>query len=1203
MATLNVSKGLVTSSSEINRPDGALTVADNCIIDFDNLIQSRRGFKEYSTAASSSAAKQIFTYKNRILEHYASTMAFDSNGSGLFTPFAGSYNELKTGLRIKAVEANGNFYFTTLNGVKKISVKDAASLATALITNAGGIKAFDLQGKLLPSSAGFLPAQSKVAYRIVYGTKDANSNLIIGYPSPRTVLTNTASDSSQSEIFTVNFLTASTIVDKDYILFDTPSSGHFAWFNVSGTSLAPVNADTLDRTGIEVKTQGSVVNTVVAALFANSLQNALPTEVSTKLSTTEVEVTITEVGECVDATQGSLGVGEVLVTKVIDGSKTTGTPSLAKLTFTLPSSLTTDYFYQIYRTGTITLDIGQTLSDIDPGDEQQFVYEAPITSADILAKEVIVEDNTPETFRQSGAYLSTNQFSGQGISQANEAPPICTDIALFRGSTFYSNTKEVHRLNLSVLSVDDFVSSSTKFYIKQGATSHTYTFVGDVEVTDITVDITSNTAPSSTIFINSANDNRAYYIWFDKTGSNVDPLIAGKYGIKIPLHLYANTIDGTRLALTEALALNPDFLAVNQSTNKVRITCTDSGSVTNPTLGTVGGTWAISVFAEGAGEDALTKKVLLSVSSSLATSIDLTVRSLVRVINKDSSAPVFAQYISGTDDLPGKVILEAKSLQDVDFYIAISDSSLVAEFTPEVPYWDGISAFPITNISDNNKAPNRIAFSKVSQPEAVPSVNYIDVGSKDKQILRILPLRDNLFVLKQDGVYIVTGATAPDFSVRLLDNSATLTAPDSAVVLNNLIYCLTTQGVVSISETGVSIVSRNIEDQIKEVSTFSYAFSTLSFGVAYESDRSYLLWLPTLKSDTVSATQCFRYNTITNTWTRWLKTNTCGIVNQGDDRLYLGSGTNRLYIEQERKNGERQDYADRNFTRTIEDGSFKGTSFRISSVLDVAVGDVIVQTQYVTVPKFNRLLSKIDKDSGPADSNYRSSLEAKLGAIFSNSLTNLVTKLNDDANLGTFTLPSGQNDINSLKADYNLLIDELNGLTSGTNLKTYKKVTTLLTYEVLIEEVSATSNLVRVNFVPWLNQGEVEIYKGIHTEVEWAPQHFGAPETTKQVDKGTIIFDHGTIYGGTISYASDRSANFEDINFSLSGPGFWASFPWLNSIFGGGGNSVPVITLIPRDKSRCRFLIVRFIHINAREQYKLLGISLEPREVSKRGYR
>ena len=231
MPTLNVSKGIISSSNELNRPDGALSVADNVNIDSDNTIQSRRGFKEYSTAASASKAKQLFTYKNTILEHYGTTLAFDSNANGIFSSFAGTINELTAGLRIRSVEANGNFYFTTLDGIKKISVKAASELATALITNSGGIKAIDLQGKLLPDTAGFLPAQSKVAYRLVYGTKDANSNLITGVPSSRLVLTNSASDSAQSEIFTVNFLNYVGITGGSYLLFDTPDVKYFSWFN------------------------------------------------------------------------------------------------------------------------------------------------------------------------------------------------------------------------------------------------------------------------------------------------------------------------------------------------------------------------------------------------------------------------------------------------------------------------------------------------------------------------------------------------------------------------------------------------------------------------------------------------------------------------------------------------------------------------------------------------------------------------------------------------------------------------------------------------------------------------------------------------------------------------------------------------------------------------------------------------------------
>ncbi len=839
-----------------------------------------------------------------------------------------------------------------------------------------------------------------------------------------------------------------------------------------------------------------------------------------------------------------------------------------------------------------------------------------------------------------------------------------------------------------MLSVDDFVSGLTKFYIKQGvATPSEYTFTGLPEVTDITVKKRTETIGNSYFTLNGPENEREYYFWADKgyithsfdstadvdagpldsiaivahgyttndvvylsgtlpgglsagvayyviritndliqlsltpSGSQVDitsttagigvithtpadPALAGKTGVRLTLEVYADTLLGSKECLINSLVASTiDFEGVNFSSDVVRVTCTDSGVATDPVLSTPS-SWTFAIVTQGQGEDTATKKVLLSTSSSLATSIDLTARSLVKVINRDSSCPVFAQYLSGADDLPGKLIFEAKNLEDVDFYIAISSAALSAEFSPEVPSWDGIATFPITLISDNNENPNRIYFSKISQPEAVPSVNYIDVGSKDKQILRTLALRDNLFVLKQDGVYIVTGASAPDFSVRLLDNSAILTAPDTAVVLNNLIYCLTTQGVVSISETGVSIVARNIEDQVKKVTTFAYGFSTVSFGVAYESDRSYLLWLPTNKSDTV-ATQCFRLNTITNTWTRWTKTSTCGIVNAGDDRLYLGNGiASRLYIEQERKDGVREDYADRNFSLSIAVDAINSTALTLSSTVGVEAGDVITQEQYLTVSKLNRMLTKLDTDNGPVGNDYRSTLQVAAGANLANSLTALVAKLNADTGLfAAFTVPSGVNTKAAIQADYNLLIGQLNGSLSGTSLKDYKTATDLIIYEVLINSVSSTSTVVTLNFTPQFLQGAVEVYKGIPTEVEWAPQHFGSPETTKQVDRGTLIFDQGTIYGGTISYSSDRSADFEEIAFEMSGPGFWASYDWLDSVFGGNSNEVPVMTLIPRDKSRCRYLHVKFKHVNAREQFKLLGISLEPREVSKRGYR
>jgi hypothetical protein len=673
--------------------------------------------------------------------------------------------------------------------------------------------------------------------------------------------------------------------------------------------------------------------------------------------------------------------------------------------------------------------------------------------------------------------------------------------------------------------------------------------------------------------------------------------VTGKLGIRIPLELYDDTVDESKLALTTALTLTGDFEAEDFSTSVVRVTTSDSGNVTDASISAIAPGWTVNIVDQGLGEDKVTRKVHLSLNSSIAVSIDLTARSLVRIINSDTSCPVFAQYLSGADDLPGKIILEAKSGEDVKFYIKISDASLSSEFSPE------ISAVINTTTSDNNEGPNRIFFSKTLQPEAVPISYYIDVGSKDRPILRILPLRDNLFVLKEDGIYIVTGDVAPNFSVRLLDTSAILIAPDSAVVLNNLIYCLTTQGAVTISETGVSIISRDIEDLIKKVTTFNYNYKYTSFGVAYESDRSYLLWLPTTKSDT-SATQCFRYNSITDTWTRWILPSTCGIVNRSDDRLYLGKA-DRNFIGQERKDGTREDYADRDFIRSITASGVIGENqITLNSVVDIAPGDVIVQSQYLTIPKFNALLRKLSDDAGSTFKDYFEEIGAAKGDNLSTKLLSLVAKLNTDVTLGgAFTTPSGVNTITALQTDYNRLIDELNVLASGTFYKNYKKALDLVTYEVLIEDVNKSFNIVTVNFISWFIEGQVTIYKTIECEVQWAPQHFGSPQTTKQITSGTVMFEKSTIYGATVGYSSDRSAAFADIPFTLQGPGFWGSYNWANAVWGGDGNSIPLRTLIPADKSRCRYLNVRFKHSNARESFKLLGISLEVREVGPRGYR
>ena len=117
-------KGLYTHFNVLSAvPEGALVEAINVVIDRNEVIEPRRGFAKFGQnfGLGADRAKQLINYKNRILVHYDDVLAYDSDGAGTFLNFDGSYTEPDPGIRIKSIESNGNLYFTSNEGIKKIS--------------------------------------------------------------------------------------------------------------------------------------------------------------------------------------------------------------------------------------------------------------------------------------------------------------------------------------------------------------------------------------------------------------------------------------------------------------------------------------------------------------------------------------------------------------------------------------------------------------------------------------------------------------------------------------------------------------------------------------------------------------------------------------------------------------------------------------------------------------------------------------------------------------------------------------------------------------------------------------------------------------------------------------------------------------------------------------------------------------------------
>jgi hypothetical protein len=321
------------------------------------------------------------------------------------------------------------------------------------------------------------------------------------------------------------------------------------------------------------------------------------------------------------------------------------------------------------------------------------------------------------------------------------------------------------------------------------------------------------------------------------------------------------------------------------------------------------------------------------------------------------------------------------------------------------------------------------------------------------------------------------------------------------------------------------------------------------------------------------------------------------------DKIYLGDGTRNSILE-ERKNLDRSDFADRDFLLSLANDSQTDVEITVSSGADVEVGDVIFQTQYLTISQFNRLLLKLDIDSGLDDTDYFSTLKAVFGDNLTNKMNDLNTKLVADDASGTITSTTYSTDFEILQTEFNTLISELNNNSSDPLFDNYKESTGTVPYEDIITEEGSTINsfIITVPETPFI-VGPLTIFKGIHTDIQWTPIHFGSSDTLKQVREGTFLFDQDNFYSATALYASDRSQAFEEVPFVIGGPGYWGSAKWGEIVWGGSGSEAPFRTLIPRDKQRCRHMKVRFKHINAREIFRILGISLEPRPLSKRAYR
>lgn len=265
----------------------------------------------------------------------------------------------------------------------------------------------------------------------------------------------------------------------------------------------------------------------------------------------------------------------------------------------------------------------------------------------------------------------------------------------------------------------------------------------------------------------------------------------------------------------------------------------------------------VTYTANGGG----TTGFALSTGGTPTQNIETTARNLVDTINNHNRSltppATLARYLSSVDDAPGIIGFEWQTPTGaVGANVTVSRSS----------------AWQITQQTTVDHRPHGVSFSKQDQPDAFPATNFILVNTSAASILRIKALRDRLFVFKTDGLYIISG-TAP-YRVDMLDDTAILVSPDAIAQCNGVLYALTLQGAVAITDSGVRIVSLPVEQLIRKTladagvgEDFTGAkyqqnlkdLGRKTFAVAYETERLVTFWL--------AGSLGLAFNTLYNVWT------------------------------------------------------------------------------------------------------------------------------------------------------------------------------------------------------------------------------------------------------------------------------------------------------------------------------------------------
>ena len=865
-------RGLFTFNSEISAvPEGSFDILDNLVIDKEGVLQPRRGYTTVSltgTTGGSDVVTDFYEFAGVQLLKYPSGL-YSKNGTVL-TKYSGTFDVPVDAVSNNSVLANKNFYIATDDGVLKLD-----SVGNSF-RRSGAPKA--VPPSLSLTSGNILRPAQAFRYRALWGYTDSNNNLILGPPSDDVLIDNAGISTHNVNIsipipdeitdntwFLQLYRSQSAIVPDDelQLMFEkAPTTAQLA----SGVRAMTFTDDYSDTS------LGALIYTAPGAGGGTLTSNDRPPKcVDLELFQNHTIYANTTTAQrrtfSIFATGAETGDIKANTTITINGIDYIGGVSTAEIfTITLGSSSNVSDYEGV----TITIPFKSGAESI----------------LEFTADGKVVGDLThiPVDIQNAGTNEEFELILGSDTGSAYEDDTITIVSKSTGDTTIFEYVADNGTVTAGNVRVDISSLSTREEYATELAVEINRVDGLTATATNGVVDVSQDTAGDVTNPVSS-----------DLSTTGVTVVTEG-----------ANSLSAILSELFDVLTNNVQLSVVNNDP-LLTITQVSAGTVDIPTTSDSTNV-AIAVTQAGNDvEDISTRVFEVFITTSAGSDNELTARSLIRVINgvnAQVASGLIASY-SSSAKLPGTVILEQKLITNTSFNVqALASKNAGNTTVGDVAFDPSLGTSPLASSNENN--PNYLLISKPDQPEAVPQIQFVPVGSANNPIRRIKALRDSLFIFTDGGIYQMTGSNTGNFAIEELDLTARIIAPRTVNNLNNQVWALTTQGLVSITESAVNIRSRDIEDKINANFFNPTALNAHAFTIPYESDRKIIYFAPSVANLTV-ADEAWIFNTITNTWTRWDLSAKSGGIFQDKINLAEAAGVN---IRLENKVNSFRDYAD-----------------------------------------------------------------------------------------------------------------------------------------------------------------------------------------------------------------------------------------------------------------------------------------------------